>query len=113
MQSPFKSTKNKEKIMGTIRDAKTEILRQAFVKERIAFLNMPFHRKVQFVQSYVTFQNGVTFYEIKRIVLRVTQGFEKSLARDLKNISDRKKLTYRQSPNIIKRNNHSAKFLIR
>ena len=64
MQSPFKSTKNKEKIMGTIRDAKTEILRQAFVKERIAFLNMPFHRKVQFVQSYVTFQNGDTTYVV-------------------------------------------------
>lgn len=99
--------------MNLTQKQKDDLIHLGIVKERLNFLNMPFHRKVEHIRSYVTFQDGITFTEIKKLVKNVTVFYEKSLARDLEKINNRKKLIYRGKQSIINNNRNHSKFIIR
>lgn len=79
----------------------------------VDFLNSNFDRKIDLLKSVIKNFDGLKYSEICKLVRNVTKHFELSLARNLKEIPNRQKLVYRQSPNIIKRNNKISRFIIR
>ena len=104
--------------MNLTQKQKDDLIHLGIVKERLNFLNKGVELKlwgvkVEHIRSYVTFQDGITFTEIKKLVKNVTVFYEKSLARDLEKINNRKKLIYRGKQSIINNNRNHSKFIIR
>jgi len=72
-------------------------------KFKLEFLNLPFDRKIEIFKSHIKESQGLKHTELIHIVKKISKHFQDSIDRDLKNISDRQKLTYRNSPNISNR----------
>jgi hypothetical protein len=70
------------------------------LKDRLNFLILPFDRKVIILQSVIGNFNGLTYSEVKQFIYAATRFQKESIDRQLKEISDRQKLTYRNYPNI-------------
>lgn len=70
------------------------------LKDRLNFLVLPFDRKVTILQSVIGNFNGLSFSEVRRFIYAATKFQKESIDRQLQEMSDRQKLTYRNWPNI-------------
>lgn len=70
------------------------------LKERLNFLVLPFDRKVAILQSVIGNFDGLSHSEIVKFINVATKFYKECIDRNLKEISDRQKLVYRNYPNI-------------
>ena len=69
-------------------------------KDKLNFLILPFDRKVIILRSVIGNFNGLKHSEVIQFINTATRFFKDSIDRELKEIPDRQKLTYRNYPNI-------------
>ncbi len=70
------------------------------LKERLNFLILPMDRKIVILRSVIGNFNGLKHSEVIQFVNSANRFFKESIDRQLKEISNRQKLVYRNYPNI-------------
>lgn len=78
----------------------SDYLLEDSLKDRLNFLILPMDRKIAILRSVVNNFDGLKFSEIIQFVNTANKFFKDQIDRNLKEISDRQKLTYRNYPNI-------------
>jgi len=70
------------------------------IQDRLNFLRLPIDRKIEVLKSLIGNFNGLSHSEIMHFVRKTTKFHQDSIDRELKKISNRQKLVYRNNPKI-------------